>query len=144
LDIIGKAVFNYDFNSLSNGTGIVEVSVFSWGSRCFAVHVSLCYELSPLVPLDLKLVFLWVGCVYSNAGSWSQKHRNFSLLEGSAVETHCTSATEGNSGTQTHKWDSGQPDCNMQGVTKDLYSESCIVHYGCPEVWLFRAWGSEF
>jgi hypothetical protein len=29
LDIIGKAVFNYDFNSLSNGSGIVEVSMFS-------------------------------------------------------------------------------------------------------------------
>jgi beta-ring hydroxylase len=29
LDIIGKAVFNYDFNSLLNGSGIVEVSVFS-------------------------------------------------------------------------------------------------------------------
>ncbi len=57
----------------------------------------------PLVPLDLKLVFLSVGCVYSNAGSRRQKHRNFSLLEGSTVETHCTSATEGNSGTQTHK-----------------------------------------
>ena len=26
LDIIGKAVFNYDFDSLSNDTGIVEVS----------------------------------------------------------------------------------------------------------------------
>lgn len=25
LDIIGKAVFNYDFNSLTNDTGIVEV-----------------------------------------------------------------------------------------------------------------------
>lgn len=25
LDIIGKAVFNYDFDSLSNDTGIVEV-----------------------------------------------------------------------------------------------------------------------
>jgi hypothetical protein len=57
----------------------------------------------PLVPLDLKLVFLWVGCVYSNAGSRSQKHRNFSLLEGSTVETHCTSATEGYGSTQTHE-----------------------------------------
>ena len=27
LDIIGKAVFNYDFDSLSNDTGIVEVNV---------------------------------------------------------------------------------------------------------------------
>lgn len=26
LDIIGKAVFNYDFDSLTNDTGIVEVS----------------------------------------------------------------------------------------------------------------------
>lgn len=26
LDVIGKAVFNYDFDSLSNDTGIVEVS----------------------------------------------------------------------------------------------------------------------
>jgi beta-ring hydroxylase len=25
LDVIGKAVFNYDFNSLTNDTGIVEV-----------------------------------------------------------------------------------------------------------------------
>lgn len=28
LDIIGKAVFNYDFDSLTNDTGIVEVSSF--------------------------------------------------------------------------------------------------------------------
>ncbi len=50
LDIIGKAVFNYDFNSLSNDTGIVEVRVFSWGSKCFAVHVWLCCELSAFGP----------------------------------------------------------------------------------------------
>ena len=29
LDIIGKAVFNYDFDSLSNDTGIVEVSIWA-------------------------------------------------------------------------------------------------------------------
>lgn len=28
LDIIGKAVFNYDFDSLTNDTGIVEVSLY--------------------------------------------------------------------------------------------------------------------
>ena len=28
LDIIGKAVFNYDFDSLSQDTGIVEVSIW--------------------------------------------------------------------------------------------------------------------
>ena len=28
LDVIGKAVFNYDFDSLTNDTGIVEVSSF--------------------------------------------------------------------------------------------------------------------
>lgn len=27
LDIIGKAVFNYDFDSLTNDTGIIEVSL---------------------------------------------------------------------------------------------------------------------
>lgn len=28
LDVIGKAVFNYDFDSLTNDTGIVEVIIF--------------------------------------------------------------------------------------------------------------------
>lgn len=32
LDIIGKAVFNYDFDSLRNDTGIVEVVVFPFVS----------------------------------------------------------------------------------------------------------------
>jgi len=30
LDVIGKAVFNYDFDSLTNETGIVEVSSFNF------------------------------------------------------------------------------------------------------------------
>lgn len=32
LDIIGKAVFNYDFDSLTNDTGIVEVLLVILGS----------------------------------------------------------------------------------------------------------------
>lgn len=28
LDVIGKALFNYDFDSLTNDTGIVEVSLY--------------------------------------------------------------------------------------------------------------------
>lgn len=34
LDIIGKAVFNYDFDSLTNDTGIVEVSLSISFSFC--------------------------------------------------------------------------------------------------------------
>lgn len=30
LDVIGKAVFNYEFDSLTNDTGIVEVSLFNF------------------------------------------------------------------------------------------------------------------
>lgn len=30
LDVIGKAVFNYDFDSLANDTGIIDVSTFSF------------------------------------------------------------------------------------------------------------------
>ena len=35
LDIIGKAVFNYDFDSLTNDTGIVEVLIFPFVSVFF-------------------------------------------------------------------------------------------------------------
>jgi beta-ring hydroxylase len=30
LDVIGKAVFNYDFDSLSNDTGIIEVTFLEY------------------------------------------------------------------------------------------------------------------
>lgn len=32
LDVIGKAVFNYEFDSLTNDTGIVEVSLFNFST----------------------------------------------------------------------------------------------------------------
>lgn len=37
LDVIGKAVFNYDFDSLTNDTGIIEVMCHLWFVNCLAV-----------------------------------------------------------------------------------------------------------
>jgi hypothetical protein len=41
LDIIGKAVFNYDFDSLSNDTGIVEVRSYFLASEFFISTIFL-------------------------------------------------------------------------------------------------------
>lgn len=35
LDIIGKAVFNYDFDSLTNDTGVIEVLLSSAFQFCY-------------------------------------------------------------------------------------------------------------
>lgn len=48
LDIIGKAVFNYDFDSLTNDTGIVEV-FFILNSVAFDVNFTLLEYISALV-----------------------------------------------------------------------------------------------
>lgn len=48
LDIIGKAVFNYDFDSLTNDTGIVEVIFPPLTCRliyhCFFIFIFLLFE----------------------------------------------------------------------------------------------------
>lgn len=41
LDIIGKAVFNYEFDSLSNDTGIVEVSLCSIDIILWSIYSSV-------------------------------------------------------------------------------------------------------
>lgn len=41
LDIIGKAVFNYDFDSLTNDTGIVEVMCHLWFVNFVSAHAYL-------------------------------------------------------------------------------------------------------
>lgn len=41
LDIIGKAVFNYDFDSLTNDTGIIEVMCHLWFVNCLTLPACL-------------------------------------------------------------------------------------------------------
>lgn len=49
LDIIGKAVFNYDFDSLTNDTGIVEVS------SCSTVFI---FPPFVFVPVSVSSIFI--------------------------------------------------------------------------------------
>lgn len=39
LDVIGKAVFNYDFDSLSNDTGIIEVNFLEYSGLQFILLI---------------------------------------------------------------------------------------------------------
>lgn len=65
LDVIGKAVFNYDFDSLSNDTGIVEVS---WACN---VQSRLWIHFQPISGVSLHSNTWWIWCNHSNSyGHW--------------------------------------------------------------------------
>lgn len=59
LDVIGKAVFNYDFDSLTNDTGIVEVPLLFMPFLLYRLLILNCIYFG----LPLMVIFLYIGYV---------------------------------------------------------------------------------
>lgn len=112
LDIIGKAVFNYDFDSLTNDTGIVEVwfchiplrthhLMFKFSILFLAYSQFSCFAFK----LHISVLYLIrSGCLYCIAGSWRSKCCSNSYLGDPHMERHFTSSKEGCFRPQINQW----------------------------------------
>lgn len=95
LDVIGKAVFNYDFDSLTNDAGIVEVFTFPF--LCFHFWVfRVCYSFDTIIITYFYAYMLTrTGGLYCSERSRRSQHCTYSILGDPNMERHITQTKEG-------------------------------------------------